>query len=106
MPKMKTEFEIREAILNFQLAGLRHRYERKQRRDAFIKKNLSKILKLKTDGWPRTKEMPDYLKWLDLIYRAKLEGIYGIGTSNCDVIIQLSRLSKEMYQLRRNQNKP
>lgn len=101
MAKMKTELEIREAILNFQLAGLRHRYEKQKKRTAFIKKNLFKILKLRMDGWPRTKQMPDYPKWIELVYAAKLEGVYGIGTSNCDVIAQLARFAREIKK-----NKP
>lgn len=46
-------------------------------------------------GWPRTKQMKDYIKWLDIIYEAKIKGIYAIGTSNCDVIAQLNRFAKE-----------
>lgn len=101
MAKPKTEYEIRKLILKHQLEGLRCRVERQQKRTAFIKKNLSKILKLRMDGWPRTKFMPDCMKWMEFVYRAKLEGIYSLGTSNCDVIAQLNRFAKEIKKSKR-----
>jgi hypothetical protein len=42
--------------------------------------------------------MKDYRKWLDLIFEAKIQGIYGLGTSNCDVIAQLNRFAKSLKQ--------
>lgn len=95
MAKKLTEYEVREALLKYQLDGLRARFERKQRRDAFVKKNLKKIIALKMDGWPRMKQMPHYMEWLDLVYKAKLEGVYSLGTANCDVIAQLNRFAQE-----------
>lgn len=72
------------------------RYKKGKRRDAFVKKNSEKILPLSMDGWPRTKSMKDYIKWLDLVFDAKIKGIYGFGTSNCDVIAQLNRKANEL----------
>ena len=67
-----------------------------KRREAFIKSNMKRITALSMDGWPRTRNMKDFRKWIDLIYEAKIKGIYGFGTSNCDVIAQLSRFAKEL----------
>lgn len=90
------ELKLKSAVLKLQYNNLILRYERQKRREAFIKKNLKEILSLSMDGWPRTKNMKDYRKWLDIIYKAKLSGIYAIGTSNCDVIAQLNRFAKDM----------
>lgn len=76
------------------------RYRKGKRRDAFVKRHSAKILPLSMDGWPRTKNMKDYIKWLDLVYEAKIKGIYGFGTSNCDVIIQLNRKAKELSNVK------
>lgn len=94
--KQDKEFKLRVQLLELQKARLIKRFEAKQRRDVFIKKNLDKILSLPMDGWPRTKNMKSYIKWLDLIFDAKIKGIYGVGTANCDVIAQLNRHAKEM----------
>jgi hypothetical protein len=88
------EIKLRPEFLKLQLAGLKKRYARQLKREAFIKKHAKVILSLDMKGWPKTKEMRDYLKWLDIIYQAKIQGIYGIGTSNCDVIAQLNRYVK------------
>lgn len=90
------ELKLTAAVLKLQYNNLIRRYERQKRRESFIKKNMKEILALSMDGWPRTKNMKDYRKWLDLIYKAKISGIYSLGTSNCDVIAQLNRFAKEM----------
>lgn len=90
------ELKLTAAVLKLQYNNLIRRYERQKRRESFIKKNMKDILSLSMDGWPRTKNMKDYRKWLDLIYKAKISGIYSLGTSNCDVIAQLNRFAKEM----------
>lgn len=90
------ELKLTAAVLKLQYNNLLRRYERQKRREDFIKKNLKAILSLSMDGWPRTKNMKDYRQWLDLVYKAKLSGVYAIGTSNCDVIAQLSRFAKEI----------
>lgn len=93
------EHKIRLQILSFQKERMIKRYEAKKLRDAFIKKNLNKILSLSMDGWPRTRNMKDYIKWLDLIFDAKIKGIYSINTANCDIIAQLNRFAKELKNL-------
>ena len=90
------ELKLREAVLKLQHQNLIRRYERQKKRDAFVERNKKQILDLSMDGWPRMKNMKDYRKWLDLIYRAKIAGIYAIGTANCDVIAQLNRFAKEI----------
>lgn len=92
------ERKLRYDLLKIQKQLLIERWERQSRRDKFIKRNIKKITSLKMDGWPRLREMKDRLKWLDLVFSAKIEGVYSIGTSNCDVIAQLSRFAKEMTQ--------
>lgn len=96
MIKKDKELELRLQILTFQKERMIKRDEAKKARESFVKKNLTKILSLSMDGWPRTKNMKDYIKWLDLIFDAKIKGIYGIGTSNCDVIAQLNRFAKQL----------
>lgn len=83
------------AVLRLRQRRLIIRYEKIKKRNLFIKKNLKRILPLSMDGWPRTRNMKDYRKWIDLIYEAKIAGIYSVGTSNCDVIAQLNRFAKE-----------
>lgn len=90
--------QLRVAALKYQINRAIERYERHKRRNQFIKKHMKKILALSMNGWPRTKEMKDYIKWLDLIYKAKISGIYGFGTSNCDVIAQLERYAKQLSE--------
>jgi hypothetical protein len=89
------EIKARIEFLKLQRLKLLRRWEREKRRRAFIKKNIKKIMALKTTGWPRLKDMPDRYKWIDLVYEAKIAGIYGIGTANCDVVAQLERFAKE-----------
>lgn len=88
------ELKMRVAVLNLQKESLIRRYERQKKRDAFVKKHYKKIVALSMDGWPRTKNMKDFRKWFDLIFLAKVNGVYGMGTSNCDVIAQLHRFAK------------
>ena len=94
--KRSDEIKLTAAILKMRYANLIQRYERQKKREAFIKKNLKRILPLSMEGWPRTKNMKDYRKWLDLIFEAKIAGVYALGTSNCDVIAQLNRFAKEL----------
>lgn len=96
MTANKTELRLRVRLLELQKARLIERYKAKQKRDAFVKKRLNAILSLSMDGWPRTKNMKNYIKWLDLIFEAKIEGVYSVGTANCDVIAMLSRAAKDM----------
>lgn len=96
--KKAQEFKLAAAILKLRYDNLIKRYERQKIREAFVKKNRKRILKLSMIGWPRTREMKDYIKWMDLVYEAKIKGIYAIGTSNCDVISQLSRFAKQNYR--------
>lgn len=88
--------KIRMQILELQKAKLIERWERMKRRDAFVKSRATKILALSMNGWPRLKEMKDRLKWIDLVFEAKIKGIYSMGTANCDVIAQLERKAKEL----------
>lgn len=90
------ELKARIEFLKLQKKKLLERYERQKRREAFIKKHSQRILSLKMDGWPRLTNMKDRIKWIDLVYEAKIAGIYGIGTSNCDVIAQLDRFAREL----------
>lgn len=83
-------------LLLLQRENLLKRWKQKKKRNAFIIKNLKKILPLSMDGWPKTSNMKDYPKWLDIVIQAKIKGVYGIGTSNCDVIAQLNRFAKEI----------
>lgn len=96
MIKKDKELELRLQILTYQRERMIKRYEAKKLRESFVKKNMDKILSLSMDGWPRTSNMKDYIKWLDLIFDAKIKGVYGIGTSNCDVIAQLNRFAKQL----------
>lgn len=89
------EIKLRIELLKMQRENLIARYERHKKRTAFIKKHLKRISALSMEGWPRTKNMKDYIKWFDLVIEAKINGVYAIGTSNCDVIIQLNRFAKD-----------
>ena len=80
--------------MNLHLEILRLRFLREKQKQAFIKRHRRKILSLSMEGWPRTKQMKDFHKWFELIYEAKVKGIYAFGTSNCDVIAQLERFAK------------
>jgi hypothetical protein len=53
-------------------------------------------------GWPRlaTSCNPDYLKWLDLVYKAKAAGIYSVNTANCDVIANMQNKARELQKLK------
>lgn len=97
---MTKEIKLRIQILELQKARLIARWKRQKLRDAFIKKHLKKILSLSTSGWPRTKNMKDYPKWIDLVFEAKIKGVYGMGTSNCDVIANLERFAKQINNLK------
>ena len=88
--------KIQTEYLRLQIEMLKKRHERLIKRTEFITNNLPKILSLSMDGWPKTKQMKDYIKWLDIIYEAKVLGIYSIGTSNCDVIANINRFAKEI----------
>lgn len=83
-----------EGFVNLQIVRLRLRYERDKAREKFVKKHMKLILSLSMAGWPKTRNMKDYLAWLPLIYKAKLLGIYALTTANCDVIANLSRFAK------------
>lgn len=89
------ELKVKIEYLRLQKARLLERYERQKKRDAFVKKNLKRIRALRMDGWPRNMQMKDRLKWIDLVYEAKIEGVYSIGTANCDVIANLERHAKQ-----------
>jgi RNase adaptor protein for sRNA GlmZ degradation len=95
------ETEVRIAFLQMQREKLIVRYEKMKRRNAFVKRNIKLILSLSMDGWPRTRNMKDFRKWLDLIYKAKVSGIYSVGTANCDVISKLHRLAKELNAVKK-----
>lgn len=84
------------ALLKMQRDNLIKRYERQLKRDAWIKRHKKQILALDITGWPRLKQMKDRVKWLNLVYKAKIAGVYGIGTCNCDVVAQLHRFAKEL----------
>lgn len=90
------EMKLRIQILKLQRDNLLRRYEARKKRVAFVKKNLTLINKLSMDGWPRTRNMKDYIKWFDLIMEAKIKGIYSIGSANCDVIAMLNNIAKEL----------
>lgn len=90
------EIRVRRMLLKIQMKNLINRYNRQVKRDKFVKRHLKKILSLSTNGWPRLNNMPNKNEWIVLVYKAKMEGIYGLGTSNCDVVIQLSRFAKEI----------
>lgn len=92
----RQKLRMQITFLKLQHEALLRRYERYKKRNAFVQKNSKKILALSMEGWPRTKHMKDYIKWLDLIFEAKMKGIYSIGTSNCDVIANLNRFAKEL----------
>ena len=96
MIKKDKELEIRLQILSFQKERMIKRWEAKKRRELFVKNNMKKILSLSMDGWPRTSNMKDYMKWLDLIFDAKIKGVYSVTTANCDVIAQLNRFAKQL----------
>lgn len=90
------EMKTRIAVLKLQRERLLQRLQRQKKREAFIRKNLSRIQALKMDGWPRLKNMKDRIRWIDLVYEAKIAGVYAISTANCDVIAQLNRFAKEL----------
>lgn len=90
------ELNVKIEYLKLQRKRLEERYERQMKRDAFVRKNLKRIKALKMDGWPRLTQMKDRHQWLDLVYEAKIAGIYSIGTANCDVVANLERFAKEI----------
>lgn len=90
------ELKLTAAMLKLKYENLIRRWERQKKREDFIKKNLTRILSLSMQGWPRTNNMKDKRKWIDLVFEAKIKGVYGLGTSNCDVIAQLERFAKEI----------
>lgn len=90
------ELKLKIEYLKYQKMRLLQRYERQKKRDAFVKKNIKRIKSLRMDGWPRTMQMKDRIKWIDLVYEAKIVGVYSIGTANCDVIANLERRAKEL----------
>lgn len=93
---MKKPFPIDALMLAHQMAVLR--WERRQRRYQFVKKNAARILKLSTESWPRMARgmNPDYVKWMEIVYKVKSLGLYGLGTSPCDIIIQLKHMAEEI----------
>lgn len=92
------EIKLNAAILKRRYENMLIRWEKQKKRDAFIKKNLNIILSLSTSGWPRLKEMKDRRKWIDIVLEAKIKGIYGLNTANCDVIANLERFAKQIKQ--------
>jgi hypothetical protein len=94
-PVSNKELKVRMEYLKLQRLRLLERYERQKLRDAFVEKNLKRIKDLKMDGWPRLMQMKDRLKWIDLVYEAKIAGVYSIGTANCDVIANLNRFAHQ-----------
>lgn len=79
------------------------RWKERQRRWEFCRRHAKKILSLSMQGWPKmaTSCSPDYLKWLDLVYKAKAAGIYSLNTSNCDVIANMKNKAEELQKLKR-----
>jgi hypothetical protein len=90
------EIKMKVAIMNMQREKLIIRYDKIKKREEFVRKYKKHILSLSLDGWPKTKNMKDYLKWFDIVCKAKIQGVYGIGTANCDVIMLISRLAKNI----------
>lgn len=90
------ELKLTAAMLKLKYENLIRRWDRQKKREEFIKKNLTRILSLSMQGWPRTNNMKDKRKWIELVFEAKIKGVYGLGTSNCDVIAQLERFAKEI----------
>ena len=90
------ELSVKIEYLKLQRQRLEERFERQKKRDAFVRKNLKRIMSLKMDGWPRLTQMKDRHGWLDLVYEAKIAGIYSVGTANCDVVANLERFAKEI----------
>lgn len=93
--------EILRKIFDEQKAKAIKKFKQRKKRDAFVRRRIKAILALSMDGWPKTKNMKDYLKWLDLVFEAKIKGVYGFGTSNCDVIMQLNHKAKELSQIKK-----
>lgn len=79
------------------------RWKQRQRRWNFCRRHSKQILLLSTKGWPRlaTSCNPDYLKWLDLVYKAKGSGIYSINTANCDIIANMKRKALELQKTKK-----
>lgn len=98
MKKQDKELLIRMQILERQKANLIKRWEAKKKREAFCKSRLKEILSLSMVGWPRLNSMKDKMKWIDLVFEAKIKGIYSIGTANCDVIALLERTAKQIKE--------
>lgn len=96
--KKVDEYKLRVQFLELQKAKLLERWERMKRRDAFVKRRLSKILSLSMQGWPRLNQMKDKKQWIDIVFEAKIEGVYGMGTANCDVIALLESKAKELKE--------
>ena len=91
--------DILRKIFDEQKAKAIKRFKQRKKRDAFVKRRIKTIMSLSMDGWPRTKNMKDYPKWLDLVFEAKIKQVYGFGTSTCDVIMQLHSKAKELSTL-------
>jgi hypothetical protein len=73
------------------------KWKARQKRYAFCKRHLKTILSLSTNGWPRLYQRnPDYPKWLDLVYKAKEQGIYAMTTSTCDIIANMRNKALEL----------
>lgn len=87
---------IVKIVLKYQAERALEKFYRNKRRDQFVKRRIKKILSLSMDGWPRTKNMKDYPKWLEIVIEAKIQGIYGFGTSNCDIIMRLLHRAKQL----------
>lgn len=90
------ETKLRIQLLKLQQKSLLARYEARKKRISFVKTNSKLLSQLSTDGWPRTRDMKDYPKWLDIVIRAKIKGIYSIGTANCDVILMINRIYQDI----------
>lgn len=81
-----------------QKAGIIQAWKKRKRRWDFVRRNLKKISSLSTAGWPKMTNNPDYLKWLDIVYRAKELGIYSLNTANCDIIANMKNKAKDLQK--------
>jgi hypothetical protein len=78
------------------------RWKERQRRWDFARCHSKQILSLSDKGWPKlaTSCNPDYLKWLDLVYKAKGAGIYSLNTANCDIIANLKSKAEQLQKIK------
>lgn len=83
-----------------QKAGAVRKWKERKRRWDFVRRNLKKISLLSTKGWPKMTNNPDYLKWLDIVYRAKELGIYSMKTATCDIIANMKNKAEYLKKLK------